>query len=73
MPPRDWKLQEIRIPKSVQQIRWFDLDPAMRCLDGDFPRRYGADKDSIAILDQLPHLDRQGTDRSPQRNLSIEQ
>src|SRR5208283_4496510 len=70
---RDRKLQEIRSPKSVQQVRRFDLDPAMRCLDGDFPRRYRADIDGIGFIDELSGLDRQRSDRRPQRNLGIEQ
>src|ERR1700730_14791985 len=45
----------------------------MRCLDGDFPGRYGADKDGLRFVDQLPCLDRQGLDCGPQRNLRIQQ
>src|SRR3984893_17041470 len=73
MSPRDRKLLEIRFLKSAQQVHRFNLDPAKRYLDGDFPRRYGADKHGIRFVDQLPRLDRQGLDCGPQRDLRIQQ
>src|ERR1700719_1049868 len=45
----------------------------MRRLDGDFPRRYGAHKDSVGFVHELPRFGWQGADRGPQRELSIEQ
>src|SRR5260370_1655388 len=73
MLPCDWELQKSCLPKSIQQIRGFDLDPAVRYLDRNFPRRYGADKDSVGFIYELPSFSWQRTGCSPQRELSIQQ
>src|SRR5579871_2602098 len=58
MLPCDRKLHESCFAKAVQQIRRFNPDPAVRRLDGDFPRRYRTDKDSVSFLYELPRFGR---------------